>query len=81
MKEFDKPMVTISQEHFEQLQECKAIVECLWMQFGPHSWPDRFRLPKGKTFADLDLAQGSHEFEFYQLRPRFDRLFDYDDSE
>jgi hypothetical protein len=77
MKEFDKPMVTISQEHYEQLQECKAIVNSLWMQFGPYSWPEAFRLPKGKTFADLD----SYEFEFYQLRSRVEKLLGFDDSE
>ena len=79
MKDFDEPMVTISKEHYDQLQECKSIVECLWTQFGPHSWPDRFRLPKGKTFADLDPH--GHEFAFYQLRSRFDRLMGFDDSE
>jgi hypothetical protein len=79
MKTFDKPMVTISQEEYDQLQECKAVINVLWMQFGPHSWPERFHLPKGKMFADLDPH--GHEFEFYQLRTRFDRLMDYDDSE
>ena len=79
MKEFDKPLVTISQEEYDQLQECKSIIKCLWKQFGPHSWPDRFRMPKGKTFVNLD--PNGHDFEFYQLRSRFDRLMDYDDSE
>ena len=79
MKEFDKPLVTITQEHYDQLQECKAIIECLWMQFGPHEWPEAFRLPKGKTFHEF--SEHSNEFKFYQIRSRFDRLFDYDDSE
>ena len=77
MKAFDTPMVTISQEEYDQLQECKAIINVLWMQFGPYQWPEAFRLPKGKTFADLDTS----EFEFYQIRSRFETLFGFDDSE
>jgi hypothetical protein len=79
VKKFDTPMVTISQEEYDQLQECKSIINVLWMQFGPHSWPERFRMPKGKTFRDF--SEHSHEFEFYQIRSRFDRLMGYDDSE
>ena len=79
MKEFDEPMVTVSQEHFDQLQECRSIVEDLWRQFGPYKWPEAFRLPRGKTFADLDPH--GHEFRFYQIRSRLGRLMEFDDSE
>ena len=80
MKEFDKPMVTITQEHFEQLQECKALVNMLWLQFGPYQFPAEFRLPKGKTFRDL--SEHSDEFKFYAtFRSRLDRLMEFDDSE
>jgi len=79
MKDHGSPMVTISQEHFEQLQECKKIVEAFWRKFGPHSWPREFHLPAGTTF--YDIQHDPEEMYFYQLRTRFDRLFDYDDSE
>ena len=78
MKEFDKPMVTITQEHFEQLQECKTLINMLWTQFGPYQWPQEFRLPKGKTFRDLP----ADDFQFYSgFTSRMDRLMEFDDSE
>jgi hypothetical protein len=81
MKEFDKPMVTISQEHFEQLQECKALINTLWMRFGPYEWPKEFRLPKGKTFRDL-LPAESDDFQFYSgFTSRVEYLMKFDDSE
>jgi hypothetical protein len=79
MKEFEPPMVCISPEEYKQLQECKRLINLLWMQFGPHQWPAEFRMPRGKTF--LDFHEESHEFKFYQFRSRMDRLMDYDDSE
>jgi len=79
MKKFDPPMVCISPEEYEQLQECKALINTLWMRFGPYEWSKEFRLPKGKTFRDFPLH--STEFKFYQIRSRIDRLMDYDDSE
>jgi hypothetical protein len=80
MKEFDKPMVTVSQEHYDQLQECKALINMLWMQFGPYQWPAEFRLPKGKTFRDFH--EQSYEFKFYSgFRSRVERLMEFDDSE
>jgi len=72
-------MVTITQEHYNQLLECKNIVEVLWRKFGPHSWPREFSLPAGRTLSDI--ASDVHEFAFYTIRSRFDSLFDYDDSE
>ena len=77
MKEFDKPLVTITPEEYEQLQECKRVLTVLWRQFGPHSWPREFNLPSGKNFQNCS----PEEFEFYTLRSKLDRLFDYDDSE
>ena len=77
MKEFDTPMVTVSKDHYDQLQECKRIVTLLWMKFGPYEWPKEFRMPKGKTFADLNKS----EFDFYLLRSSMDTLFEFDDSE
>ena len=80
MKEFDEPMVTVSQEHFDQLQECKALIDMLWMHFGPYNWPQEFRLPRGKTFRDL--SEHSAEFKFYSsFKTRVDRLMEFDDSE
>lgn len=79
MKQFDKPLVTISPEEYDQLQECKSLINMLWMQFGPHEWPREFSLPRGKTFRDY--SEHSHEFAFYQFRSRIDHLMGYDDSE
>ena len=81
MREFDKPMVTISQEHFDQLQECKALIELLWRRFGPYDWPEEFRLPKGMTWSDLAKKGETIEGSFYRFTHRMDVLMDFDDSE
>ena len=77
MREFDKPMVTISQEHFDQLQECKALIKILWQRFGPYDWPKKFRLPPGKLVSDLT----QDDLKFHQFTHRMDVLMDFDDSE
>ncbi len=79
MKKFPAPMVTISPEEYEQLQKCKSVVETLWRKFGPYSWPDAFRLPKGTTFKDI--INDEQEMAFYQLRSDVDTLMEFDDSE
>jgi hypothetical protein len=37
MKEFDAPLVTITNEEYEQLVECRKILDELWMEHSPHS--------------------------------------------
>lgn len=80
MKNFDAPLVTITQEEYDQLQQCKALIELLWAKFGPYDWPEAFRLPKGKSFRDL-LPEDSTDFQFYQFRSHVNRLMEFDDSE
>ncbi|MGD9728629.1 MAG: hypothetical protein AB7L09_01405 [Nitrospira sp.] len=79
MKEFDKPLVTISQDEYEQLQECKNLIRTLWMRFGAHRWPKEFYPPKGLSWADI--AKNPEEFDFYRWTHRIDVLMNYDDSE
>ncbi len=74
---FDQPLVTITQEHFEQLQECKALIEVLWQRFGPYDWPKEFRLPSGKLVSDLT----QDDLKFHQFTHRMDVLMGFDDSE
>jgi len=81
MKKFDTPMVTISQEEYEQLQECKTLVNMLWMRFGPYQWPKVFQLPKGTTWKDLDKPERKDDFDFYRFVHRVDVLMNFDDSE
>ncbi len=80
MKEFDKPRVSITQEEYDQLQECKSLVNMLWMRFGPYKWPTEFNLPRGKTLRTFH--EKSDDFKFYsEFRSRIDRLMGFDDSE
>lgn len=73
MKKFNDPMVTISKEHYKQLQECKSLIELLWEKFGPYDWPEEFRLPRGKSFSDF-LPENSTDFKFYQFKTRMNNL-------
>ncbi len=79
MKNFPAPMVTISPEEYAQLQKCKSIVETLWWKFGPYSWPEVFRLPRGKTIKDI--INDEHEMAFYAIRTDIGTLMEFDDSE
>lgn len=79
MKEFDPPMVTITQEEHEQLLKCKGIVESLWRKLGPYNWPEVFQLPKGKTWRDI--LQDVEETAFYKIRTDIELLMGFDDSE
>ena len=81
MKTYDTPMVTISQEEYTQLQECKSLINLLWMRFGPYSWPKPFRLPKGTTWRDLEEPGRQEDREFYRFSSRMDVLMNFDDSE
>jgi len=79
MKEFGEPMVTISREEYDQLQECKALIDMLWMRFGPYDWPKEFRLPRKKLLCDFHPE--SDEFRFYAgFRQRINVLVDFDDG-
>ena len=77
MKEFGKPLVTITQEHYDQLQECRALIELLWAKFGHCDWPKEFRLPPGKFVSDLT----QDDLKLHQFTHRMDALMDFDDSE
>jgi len=79
MKKFEPHRVCITQEEYQQLQQCKRIVSLIWRKFMWNGWPKEFRLPPGKTFADF--VNDPDAMEFYQLRSTVDQLFDYDDSE
>jgi hypothetical protein len=83
MKDFDKPLVTISQEDYDQLQECKALINMLWRRFCllGNGWPKEFRLPRGKSFRDFLGPEHSEDFQFYRFTQRVDVLMDFDDSE
>jgi len=35
VKEFDEPRICLKQDEFDQLQECRRIVQHLWQTFGP----------------------------------------------
>lgn len=75
MKNFDQPLVTISQEEYDQLQECKSLIRLLWNRFCLFgSWPKAFRVPQGKSFRDF--PEHSDEFQFYRFTHRVDNLFD-----
>lgn len=80
MKKFPAPMVTISPEEYAQLQKCKSIVETLWWKFGPYSWPEVFRLPRGTTFKDI-INDHEQEIAFYQICSTMKTLMGFDDSE
>jgi hypothetical protein len=74
VKEFEEPRVTIEKGEYEQLQECKRIVEHLWEIYGPYNFP-----------KDLDTpfeARGDAGHRFPRsVNSRIRALKDFDDSE
>ena len=81
MKNFDTPMVTISKEEYDQLKECKMLINTLWRKFGPYDWPREFSLPKNLSWKDLYEVEQEGERGFYQFTQRVNELMKFDDSE
>ena len=71
MKEFDPPQVCISQEEYDQLQECKRVAESLWRIYGPYGFPKELQ-ERVVEFPDKYPQS---------VRGRLERLMEFDDSE
>ena len=72
MKEFDPPLVAISQEEYQQLITCKSIAEDLWRMYGAYSFPKEMREPSPM------ISKGTYHDSIYY---RLTKLMDFDDSE
>lgn len=57
MKEFDDPQVTVTREEYDQLVECRRIVQHLWSVYGPYNFPK-------------ELQQGFEAFDEHIAFPR-----------
>tara|TARA_B100001109_G_scaffold111638_1_gene91058 strand:+ start:267 stop:482 length:216 start_codon:yes stop_codon:yes gene_type:complete len=71
MKEFDPPQVCISQEEYDQLQECKRVAESLWRIYGPYNFP-----------KELQERTSEYPNKYPRsVRGRLELLMEFDDSE
>lgn len=74
MKEFDDPQITVTREEYDQLVECRRIVNHLWEIYGPYNFP--------KELEEPFMALGEREHRFPRsVNSRIRDLEDFDDSE
>jgi len=70
MKEFDTPMICITQEEYEQLKECRIAQE-LWQIYGPYNFS-----------KELEQARNPLPGQYpHSIYSRLVRLNSFDDSE